>query len=431
MRRTSPVTRLGLAALAIGVLCTTLAFAADQNWPQWRGPRGDGHTPETGFPTQWDASSVVWKTPLKGSGQSSPTIWGDRIFLTTALDSGKQRLVFCVDVREGRVLWEQVAWTGEPEKSHGMNGWASATCATDGEVVVAFFGKGGLHAYSVAGEHRWSRDLGPFEGPWGTAASPLIVGELVIQNGDSDRDAFLEAFDRKTGKTVWRRPRPDHRGWSTPILVQQDGRDQLVLNGHTGVTAYDPATGAELWFTKNSAGRGEPTVTPSPEFLYVVCGLGGNMYALRRGASNPPPVAWTAPRRGGRDLPAPIVVGDYVIVSTLSGIATCYDVKTGKEHWKERLGGQFSSSPIAIGALACFQNEAGETVVIEPGPSLRIVARNSLGAGAGEIFRASLTPLGGRIYSRSTTHLYCIGERRPPSAAERPRVAEAASGSAG
>lgn len=432
MRRTSPVPRLGLAALAIGVGCTTLAVAADANWHQWRGPRGDGHTAETGFPIRWDASSVVWKTPLKGSGQSSPTIWGERMFLTTALDGGKQRLVFCVDVREGRVLWEQVAWTGEPEKSHGMNGWASATCATDGEVVVAFFGKGGLHAYSVAGEHLWSRDLGPFEGPWGTAASPLIVGELVIQNGDSDRDAFLEAFDRKTGKTIWRRPRPDHRGWSTPILVRQDGRDQLVLNGHTGVTAYDPATGTELWFTKNSVGRGEPTVTPGPEFLYVVCGLGGNMYALRRSSvANPPPVAWTAPRRGGRDLPAPIVVGDYVIVSTLSGIATCYDARTGKEHWKERLGGQFSSSPIAIGSLACFQNEAGETVVIEPGPSLRIVARNSLGAGAGEIFRASLTPLGGRIYSRSTTHLYCIGERRPPSTAERPRVAEPASRSGG
>jgi outer membrane protein assembly factor BamB len=121
-------------------------------------------------------------------------------------------------------------------------------------------------------------------------------------------------------------------------------------------------------------------------------------------------VVWTAPRRGGRDLPAPIVAGDYVIVSNLGGIATCYDAKTGKEQWKERLGGQFSSSPIAIGGLVFHQNEAGETVVIEPGPALRLVARNSLGAGAGELFRASLTPFAGRIYSRSTTHLYCIGE---------------------
>ena len=138
------------------------------------------------------------------------------------------------------------------------------------------------------------------------------------------------------------------------------------------------------------------------------------MYALRlTAASNSPQVVWSAPRRGGRDLPGPIVVGDYVIVSSLSGIATCYDAKTGKEHWKERLGGQFSSSPIAIEGLVFFQNEAGETVVIEPGPTLRIVARNSLGAGADELFRASLTPLGGRIYSRSTTHLYCIGQPQP------------------
>jgi outer membrane protein assembly factor BamB len=414
MRQLMLLTRWGLAAWVIVLLVSTVVLAAEASWPRWRGPRGDGHTAETGLPVRWDASSVVWKTPLKGRGQSSPTIWGDRMFLTTALDNGKQRLVFCVDTRQGQVLWEHVAWTGEPEKSHGMNGWASATCATDGEVVVAFFGKGGLHAYSLAGQHLWSRDLGPFEGPWGTAASPVIVGELVIQNGDSDRDAFLEAFDRKTGKTAWRRPRPDNRGWSTPILVQQGGREQLVLNGHTGVTAYDPATGVELWFTKNSAGRGEPTVTPSPDFLYVVCGLGGAMYALRRpDAPNQPPVAWTAPRRGGRDLSAPIVIGDYMIVTSLNGIATCYEAKTGKEQWKERLGGQFSSSPIAIGGLAYYQNEAGQTVVIEPGPTVRIVARNSLDAGPDELFRASLTPLGGRIYSRSNTHQYCIGERRP------------------
>jgi outer membrane protein assembly factor BamB len=365
-------------------------------------------------PTRWDASSVVWKTPLRGRGQSSPTIWGDRIFLTTALEDGKQRVVFCVDARNGQVLWEQVAWTGTPEPSHGMNGWASATCATDGEVVAAFFGKGGLHAYSVEGKHLWSRDLGTFEGPWGTAASPVIVGGAVIQNGDSDRDAFLEAFDRQTGQTVWRRPRPGHRGWSTPILIQRGGHEELVLNGHTGVTAYDPATGTERWFTKNSNGRGEPTVTPGAGFLYVVCGLPGDMYALRPGdAGTQPPVAWKASRRGGRDVAPPIVVGNYVIVASLNGIATCYEAESGKELWKERLGGQFSSAPIAVGGLVLHQNEVGETVVIQPGPALQVVARNSLGAGPDELFRASLTPCGGRMYSRSNKYLYCLGERRP------------------
>jgi outer membrane protein assembly factor BamB len=393
------------------LLLSTTVFAADAHWAQWRGPRGDGHTTESRLPVRWDASSVVWKTQLKGRGQSSPTIWDDRMFLTTAVDNGKQRVVFCVDLRNGQVLWEQVAWTGEPEVSHVMNGWASATCATDGEVVVAFFGKGGLHAYSVGGEPLWSRELGAFENPWGTAASPALVGDLVIQNGDSDRDAFLEAFDRKTGKTVWRRPRPDHRGWSTPILIQRGGREELVLNGHTGVTAYDPSTGNELWFTENSNGRGEPTVTPGQEFLYVVCGLPGDMYALRPGNGPAlPQVAWTASRRSGRDVSAPIVVGNFVIVTSLNGIATCYDATTGKELWKERLNGQFSSSPIAINGLVFYQSEAGETVVIEPGPALRVVARNSLGAPKDELFRASLTPYGGRIYSRSDKCLYCIAD---------------------
>ena len=195
-------------------------------------------------------------------------------------------------------LWEHVAWTGEPEKSHVMNGWASATCATDGEVVVAFFGKGGLHAYAVDGQPLWSRDLGPFEGPWGTAASPVIVGDLVIQNGDSDRDAFLEAFDRKTGKTVWRRPRPDHRGWSTPILVQHDGREQLVLNGHTGVTAYDPATGAELWFTKNS--ERPRRAHGHSRSRFPVRRLRTGRRHVRAATDRPPRTRrrWSGPRRG-------------------------------------------------------------------------------------------------------------------------------------
>ena len=134
-------------------------------------------------------ADIVWKTPLPGIGQSSPIIWGDRIFLTSALDGGRERLVFCVDRASGKILWQHSAWKGEPEKSTIMNGWASASCVTDGEVVVAFFGRGGLHAYRVDGKPLWSRDLGRFEGPWGTAACPIIVDDLVIQNCDADVDA--------------------------------------------------------------------------------------------------------------------------------------------------------------------------------------------------------------------------------------------------
>lgn len=402
-----------LICACVAFLFGASSYAAESPWPRWRGPLGDGHTSETNVPTRWDSSSVIWKTPLKGNGQSSPTIWGDRIFLTTALENGRQRVVFCIHADDGRMLWEHVAWTGDPEPSHKMNGWASSTCVTDGEVVVAFFGKGGLHAYTVDGKPLWSKDLGKFEGPWGTAACPVIVGELVIQNGDSDHDAFVEAFHRKTGESVWRKKRPDNRGWSTPIVVQRGGRQQLVVNGHKGVTAYDPQSGDELWFTANTNGRGEPTVTRGSGLLFVVCGLAGDMYALdHESASETPRTIWSAPRRSGRDLPSPIVVGDYVIVVSMTGFATCYEAKTGKEKWRERLVGQFSSSPIATDRLAYFQNEAGETVVIEPGPELNIVARNVLDAASDEIFRASLTPQGGKIYSRSNRFLYCIGEAK-------------------
>lgn len=392
-------------------LCISLPVrGAGPNWPQWRGPGFNGHATSSDVPVKWDHSSVLWKTPLPGRGQSSPVIWDQIIFLTTALENGKQRVVMCLNTRDGRILWQQVVWRGEPEPSHKMNGWASATCATDGEVVVAFFGRGGLHAYSVAGDHLWSHDLGSFEGPWGTAACPIIVGDLVVQNGDSDKDAFIEAFDRKTGKSVWRKKRPDHRGWSTPILLERGGREMLVLNGHTGVTAYDPAGGAELWFSPNTNGRGEPTVTPAGDLLYVVCGLSGDMSALKlANESKQPQVLWTAPRKSGRDLPSPIVTDNFVIVCSLLGIASCYDAQSGRELWKERLNGQFSSSPIAAGGLVYYQNEAGETVVIEPGPSLKIVTRNSLAASPDELFRASLTPASGRIYSRSDKYLYCIG----------------------
>lgn len=394
-----------LAAAVVG----NGAANAQSHWPQWRGPRGDGHA-AAAAPTKWSAESTAWKSALPGVGQSSPAIWGERMFLTSALENGRRRIVFCISLRDGRLLWQQEAWTGEPEKSHAMNGWASPTCATDGEIVVAFFGKGGLHAWTVDGKRLWSRELGEFESPWGTAACPILVGESVVQNGDSDRDAFIEAFDKRTGKTVWRQPRPAHRGWSTPLVWRQGDRTLLVLNGHAGVSAYDPATGREVWFSKNASGRGEPTVTPGDEFLYVVCGLAGNMRALRPAVDGAAPAeAWTAPRRGGRDLPSPLVVGDYLFVSSMNGIATCYEARTGKELWKERLEGQFSSSPVAAGGLVYHQNEAGRTYVIEPGPALKIVAQNELPAGPDELFRASLAVVDGRIYIRSNQTLYCIG----------------------
>ena len=389
--------------------------AAEPNWPRWRGPEQNGHTADAKLPVTWSTDNILWKTPLPGVGQSSPIIWGNRIFLTSAMDAGRERIVLCVDRTSGKLLWQQSAWKGDPEPSHVMNGWASASCVTDGQLVVAFFGRGGIHAYTVDGKPLWSRDLGKFEGPWGTAACPILVDNLVIQNCDADTDAQLVALDKKTGDYVWVTPRRAYRGWSTPIVIDTNGRRELVLNGHEGVQAYDPTIGRELWFCKSERGRGEPTVTPAGDVLCVINGLaGGEIYGVRPGGSGDVTathMAWHTPRKGARDTPSPIVIGKYLLATDMSGVCTCYDTASGREVWKERLPGKMAGSPIAAGSLAFFLNEAGRTIVIEPGPSLKIVAENALPASREEIFRASLTPLEGQWFIRSTTTLYCVGNR--------------------
>jgi outer membrane protein assembly factor BamB len=386
----------------------------DGNWPRWRGPQQNGHSSDSNLPVNWSAENIIWKAALPGSGQSSPIVWGDRILLTSAIDKGAERLVLCLDRATGKIVWQQSAWKGAPEPVHVMNGWASATCVTDGEIVVAFFGRGGIHAYTVDGKPLWSQDLGRFEGPWGTSACPILVDDLVVQNCDADVDANIVAFDKRTGKQVWKTKRRDHRGWSTPIVINTGSRREIVLNGDEGVQAYDPVSGRDLWFCKGFNGRGEPTVTPAGDLLCVVNGKAGDFYSVRPGGEGDVTethMAWHTPRKGGRDCPSPIVIGAYIIVCDMGGIATCYDAVDGHIYWKERLPGKYSGSPIAAGGLAYFLNEEGKTVVIEPGETLKIVAENTIPAGPSEIFRASLTPTSGNLLVRSTSVLYCIGKK--------------------
>ena len=404
--------------LLVGLMSAGLwqsALAADGDWPQGRGPLSDGHSSETNLPVKWDQSSIVWKTELPGSGQSSPVIVGDRIFLTTALEAGRQRVVFGVDRKSGKIVWQETVWTGAPEVSHKMNGWASATCATDGKHVVAFFGRGGMHGFDVAGKKLWSKDLGPFNGPWGAGASPLIVDGLAIQNCDAEGEASLVAIDLKTGSIVWQTPRqiPPRGGWSSPVLVDAGAHRELVLNGEDVVTGYDPTSGKKLWTCKTFNGRGEPTVTPGHGLLFVANGKPGDFYALRPGGEGDVTqshMAWHTPRKSGRDQPSPIVVGEFVIVVSMDGLGFCYDATTGKELWKERLGGSFTSSPIAANGLAYLQDDAGKTTVIKPGPKLEVVAENTLPVTGSEVFRASLTPSRGQMFSRSDRTLYCLSK---------------------
>ncbi len=404
-----------LFTTALSLVAITLA-RAEENWARFGGPEGNGRSAETALPTKWDASSVVWKVKLKGEGQSSVVNWGDKLFVTSATDKGAKRWVHCLDRKTGKVIWEREIACAKPEDIHKMNTWATPTCATDGERVVAFFGPGGIHCFDLDGKPLWERNLGEFPGTWGIGASPIIDGNLVIQNCDAEGASSLVALDKKTGKTAWTAKREDKPkgGWSTPVLINAGARRELVLNGEQGVNAYDPATGKDLWFCKGFAGRGEPIPVFDHGMLFVVNGQPGNTYAVKPGGSgnvSDTHRVWNAKVVGGRDLPTPAVVGDYDIVASLSGMLTTYDVKTGAIHFSERLGSQVSATPITAGGLVYFQMENGEVIVVKPGKALEIVSKNSVGSESGEIFRASLSPIKGQWFARSGSTVYCIGKK--------------------
>lgn len=393
-------------------------LSADSRWPRFRGPHATGHSADENVPVKWGPDDVAWQTELGGIGHSSPCVWDEKIFLTSARKAkdNVERSVLCVDRGTGKIVWQKVASIGKPEVSHQMNGYASATCATDGQRVVAFFGRGGIHCFDTDGKKLWSRDLGAFPGPWGTAASPIIVGDKVIQNCDAQGESFVTGLDKQTGKPLWKTGRGTmpRGGWSTPLVVEAKGRKELILNGEYGVNGYDPETGKELWFCQGFAGRGTPSPTFGRELLFVISSKPGDTFAVRPGGDGDVTdtrMVWHTRRNTGRNLSSPILVGKYLLTASMSGTAVCYDAVTGKDLWTERLGSRNTASPMAAGGLIYLQNESGETLVIKPGDKLDIVARNALKPGDGEIFRSSLVPSEGQIFCRSGQVLYCIGKR--------------------
>lgn len=404
-------------ALAL-LLALSPALFAEENWTQFRGPGGQGVSAETAMAQKWDASAVAWKATLKGEGQSSVVNWGDKLFVTSATDAGKTRWVHCLDRKTGKLIWEQSVPCAQPEAKHAMNSWATASCVTDGERVIAFFGPAGIHCFDLDGKAQWSRPLGDFPGAWGVGASPVIDGDLVYQNCDATGPSSIVALNKKTGEPAWTTKRPDapRGGWSTPILIEAEGRRELVLNGEASVNAYDPATGKDLWFAKAPTGRGEPMPIFANGNLYMVCGKPGNTYVLKPGGSGDVSTShrvWEARRQGGRDLPSPSVVGDYVLISSMSGILTTYDAKTGETFFTERLkegNAAISAAPVVAGGLVYFQLENGEVVVVKPGKTLEVVSINAVGSAPEEIFRASLSPIQGQWFARSQSTVYCIGK---------------------
>ncbi|MBM3858332.1 MAG: hypothetical protein FJ395_01630 [Verrucomicrobia bacterium] len=401
-------------SLLLSCLALCLTSNAAENWPRFRGPLGTGHHVGAPLPTQWTADNILWRVELKGEGHSAPVNWDQRIFLTAALDKGAVRLVFALDARDGKLLWEQQIPCDAPGKTHKMNSFATPTCVTDGQRVVAFLDKAGIHCFDLNGKPLWSQKLGDFPGPWGISASPVFSGNLVIQNCDAQGASFIVALDKNTGKIVWRTPRGEKPmgGWGTPVEIRAGARAELIVAGEHGLDAYDPATGKSLWFCKGFNGRGEP----GPEFahglIFMFNGKSGDIYAVRPGGSGDVSEthrAWQTPRPKIRDISSPIVVGEYLFGIDMKGSATTYEARTGKVLWSEKIPGAYSASPFESRGLIYINNEAGETLVIRPGPKLDLVSRNSLGERKGELFRASSAPINGRIYIRSDRALYCVG----------------------
>jgi outer membrane protein assembly factor BamB len=399
------------------------------NWPCWRGPRQDGHSSDTRVPLQWGpAQDLKWHIDLPGFGNSSPIVWGERIFLTSASKTGSERWVFCLDRRSGKILWRETAASGlDGGPVHDWNTHASATCATDGERVYAYFGTPGLLCYDLEGKLLWQKEFGQLGSStgWGAgAASPTLFEDLVFVNGDhgaqrSQRDergrdygdSWLWALDKRTGELVWKTKRNQGQGWCTPVIGSGAGHTELVLNGQLGVWAYEPRTGKELWHVtgrQEEEGFGEVTPVWGHGLLFIFTGKPGPAWAIRPGGKGDVSrshVAWQIARKD-RDVSSPILVGNHLYTLSRIGVATCLDARTGRELWRERLGGQPCASLICVRGKVVFLSEEGTAWVVEPGESFKLLHTNKLGSG--DAFRASPAVVDGQLLLRSDRRLYCI-----------------------
>lgn len=407
-------------------------------WAHWRGPSYQGYSSDTRVPLTWsDSQNLLWKTPLPGRGNSTPIIWGDRLFLTAASANGAERWVVCLRASDGKLLWQHTVAGPRPvEKSDTTNGFASASCATDGRRVYAFFGSAGLFCLDADnGKAIWQQAFGTFTNKygWGWAASPFLFEDLVIQNCDNDGSASLPpgappdsaapmaliALDKQTGEIRWRTERNQGIGFSTPVLIPSPaGTLDLVLNGPYGVWAYDPRTGTERWFCERHKGTetakfGEPLPVFSREALISFSGRPGPAQAVRLGGSgdvSKTHVLWDVPRSSSRDIGSGILWNDLIFAANREGFINCQEFKTGRFVFKERVASKmFFGSPVLVREKLLFPLVDGTTFVVEPGETLKIVGRNRLTDATD--FRASPAIADGRLYLRSQAYCYCIGDR--------------------
>ncbi len=430
------------------VLFALVVAASAQDWPSFRGPAASGVADGQNLPVQWDAQRRVnlrWKTEVHGLAHSSPVVWGDKVLLTTAVSSRPnatfkpglygegtasddlsvhQWNVLCLDRATGKVLWERTAYQGVPkEKRHIKSTYANATPATNGRIVVAFFGSQGLYAYSLAGDLLWKRDLGRFdvgaydapEFEWDTASSPILYKDRVIVQCDQQKGSFIAALDAKTGATVWKTERDELPSWGTPAIISTKARVELVTNGSNFIRGYDPETGKEFWRLGGSSKITAPTPVASNDLIIVASGRRPEapIFAIRAGANGNITdsrwVAWSKTQRGPY-MPTPLIYGGYVYILGNAGIFDCYALADGREVYRQRIpdaGSGFSASPVASDGKIYLSGEDGEIVVVKAGPKFEILARHEMG----EPLMATPAISGGLLIVRGQHNVWAIGQR--------------------
>lgn len=405
--------------LGIGTLLSALAAARAENWPGWRGPRGDGTSLESQVPIRWSATeNIAWKVPIPGTGHASPIVWDDRVFVVSCLEDAQQRVVVCLDRDSGRTLWQRSVLTAPLEGKHHLNSYASSTPATDGRYVyVSFLDRDEMvvAALDFDGQPQWLVRPGKFCSKHGYCSCPVLFEDLVIVNGDHDGDAYIVALHKTTGQTVWKIPRENKtRSYVTPIIRDIDGRTQMILSGSKCVASYDPRTGRRHWILDGPTEQFVASPVYNGELLFLTAGYPEyHMLAIRPdGQGNitgSDKIVWRT-REGAAYVPSPIAVGDYFLVVSDRGIASCFAARSGQRLWMQRMGPHFSASPVTASGLVYFLADDGTTTVVRPGPQYEVVARNELG----EYCYASPAISGGRIFLRGEHHLYCIGQKPAP-----------------
>ena len=434
-----------LIVLSLVSLSRLVNTSSAANWPQWRGADGSGVSEEKNLPSDWNVSkNIKWKTPIAGRGHSSPIVWENRIFLTSALEGdvvpgakavkhmdgdkefvhpdsvGANRKhtfkVVCIDRQTGKILWESVAWEGTPyDNRHRKSSYAASTPATDGKLVYAFFGTEGLYAYDFKGKLAWSAKLGNLGTVgMGTGTSPILYENLVIVQCDEENGAasFIVALDKKTGKEVWKTPRKVQVSWSTPLLVRTAKRAELIASGTEAIISYDPATGKELWTHKGVESNAIPSPVSNGDMAFLVAGFPAKIaLALKLGGSGDltgsANEVWKY-SKGTAYVPSPIFYQDYLYIMTDRGILTCLDARTGEvkyEGGRIPIPATFTASPVAFDGKVLLTSEDGDTFIIKAGPKHEVLGTNSVG----EPVYASPAIADGRIFIRGEHNLYCIG----------------------